>query len=229
MIDFDRIEESTKALRDQFAKASPFPFLVLDGLFDPDELASAVEAWPHESPDWKGYQREKRGLMTREAIPSGLLAVIDELNSERFVRWLASISRVKRLQADDSMAGGGLHEVGPGGALGMHIDFNRLDHLYRRVNCLLYLNRDWPAEWGGALELRDCPKDPGITKTIAPTFNRLVIFEASEHSWHGHPLPLQCPNKASRKSIAAYYYSDTPHPSYKEKHSTIYKGRKVKG
>ena len=43
---------------------------------------------------------------------------------------------------------------------------------------------------------------------ISPIFNRLVIFETTDSSFHGLPDPVQCPNTMSRKSLALYYYSN---------------------
>ena len=42
---------------------------------------------------------------------------------------------------------------------------------------------------------------------IAPLFNRVVVFNTDEDSYHGLPDPLMCPDGESRKSIALYYYS----------------------
>jgi hypothetical protein len=42
---------------------------------------------------------------------------------------------------------------------------------------------------------------------IEPVFNRMVVFSTTEHSYHGHPEPLACPEDRSRRSMALYYYS----------------------
>jgi hypothetical protein len=49
---------------------------------------------------------------------------------------------------------------------------------------------------------------------IQPVFNRMVIFSNSETSWHGHPRAVACPPGMTRKSLATWYFSATPHPSY---------------
>ena len=94
----------------------------------------------------------------------------------------------------------------------MHVDFNLHPlGVYRRANLLLYLNRDW--KWGGSLHIGE--------KRISPEFNRAVLFETSEDSWHGHPEPLDCPENETRKSIAIYYY--TAKGEDVAPHSTIYR------
>ena len=63
-------------------------------------------------------------------------------------------------------------------------------------------------------------------KSIAPIFNRCVIFNTGADSYHGNPEPLNTPDNITRKSIALYYYTsskrvyeDTP------AHSTMYFAR----
>ncbi len=56
----------------------------------------------------------------------------------------------------------------------------------RRVNVLVYLNKDWKAEWGGALELWD-KQMKACEESVVPVFNRCVIFNTDADSYHGHP------------------------------------------
>jgi len=56
----------------------------------------------------------------------------------------------------------------------------------------------------------------------SPSFNRCVIFETNEISYHGHPKPLRTPDDVNRKSIATYYYTKTrPQHEIAEPHNTI--------
>ena len=116
--------------------------------------------------------------------------------------------------------------TGPGGRLDVHVDFNYLKEraLHRRLNLLLYLNPNWPEEWGGQFQLWD--KDvKNCEATFAPIFNRCVIFETSEISYHG-VVPVSIRAKAPRKSFAAYYYTqEAPAHWTGEEHSTIFVAR----
>ena len=94
----------------------------------------------------------------------------------------------------------------------MHTDFNTYDNpthgkLDRRINLLLYMNKDWKSEYKGDL-LMYHPDDISQVKSIEPIFNRCVIFNTTNKSIHGHPFPL-CVDKEDlyRKSIAIYYYT----------------------
>jgi len=106
------------------------------------------------------------------------------------------------------MFGGGTHENVDGQELDTHVDFNYLNssNLHRRLNLLLYLNKDWDVRWGGVVELHSDPRNPSEDKitTIPPIFNRCLIFETSEYSWHAFNkicLPEDQKHR-SRKSLS---------------------------
>jgi Rps23 Pro-64 3,4-dihydroxylase Tpa1-like proline 4-hydroxylase len=88
--------------------------------------------------------------------------------------------------------------------------------LDRRINALLYLNRDWRSEWGGQLELHsndalDAPSHR--EETIEPIFNRLVIFN-TPNALHGHRRAIQCPPGRARLCLSWYYYTSPPVPGW---------------
>ena len=104
-----------------------------------------------------------------------------------------------------------MHQILSGGILDIHTDFNfykRL-HIYRRLNLLIYLNEDWQPAHGGELELWNGKPGTGAAcvKSIAPIFNRAVIFHTDKTSFHGHPREWSAPPPATRRSIALYYYT----------------------
>lgn len=92
----------------------------------------------------------------------------------------------------------------------MHADFNyhKKLNLERRINILIYLNKDWKAEYGGQLELWDNDMKNCIVSTV-PEFNRCVIFNTTSESMHGNPQPVNHPESMPRRSIALYYYTAT--------------------
>ena len=114
--------------------------------------------------------------------------------------------------------------------LKVHADFNknRFLGLDRRLNLLIYLNKDWEESYGGHFELwnKDMTK---CEKKILPLFNRMAMFSTTTYSYHGHPSPLTCPPGRSRKSIALYYYTNgRPVNEIEEgleNHRTIFKYR----
>lgn len=44
-------------------------------------------------------------------------------------------------------------------------------------------------------------------KSVAPVWNRCVIFNTDADSYHGHPDPLTTPDGVLRRSVALYYYT----------------------
>jgi Rps23 Pro-64 3,4-dihydroxylase Tpa1-like proline 4-hydroxylase len=152
--------------------------------------------------------------------------VLKFLNSPLFVMFLETFTGISDLIVDNDFHGGGIHMIPRDGKLGVHIDFSRAifdNKKYRRLNVLLYLNKEWLDEYNGHLELWDNkPSDGGVPiKKILPIFNRLVIFGTKKGSWHGHPTPLTCPENRYRISLATYYYSNEPGDDI-EDHSTIF-------
>ena len=137
--------------------------------------------------------------------------LLAELNSAPVIAFLERLTGIEGLVPDPHFVGGGLHQIERGGHLKVHADFNRhpRTQLERRINLLLYLNRDWKDEYGGALELWN--RDMSACEArILPLFNRCVVFSTTETSYHGHPEPLNCPEGWTRKSIALYYYAREP-------------------
>ncbi|EJK65315.1 hypothetical protein THAOC_13837 [Thalassiosira oceanica] len=97
----------------------------------------------------------------------------------------------------------------PGGFLNVHADFNKYEayNLDRRVNTFVYMNEDWPDEYGGHLELWS--KDmKSCHQKILPTFGRFVVFSSTDFSYHGHPQALAAPSDRQRRSLALYYYTN---------------------
>lgn len=162
---------------------------------------------------WQGEKKfygsiKKRYCGNLSQLPENSKNFIQMLNGPEFLKFLEDITSIKHLIPDPYLEGGGFHSIGVGGFLKIHADFNwhaKLK-LHRRINVLFYLNSEWKSEWGGDLELWDSNMKCCI-KRIEPIINRMVIFNTTDNSFHGHPDPLKCPENIERKSIALYYYT----------------------
>jgi hypothetical protein len=70
-----------------------------------------------------------------------------------------------------------------------------------------------------------------LIKKISPIFNRLMIFDTNDYSFHGLPDPLNFPENESRKSIILYYYTKDSRPSsqiaVEQPHSALWKKRGI--
>jgi len=225
------LQEIARQKREDYARAEPFPHAVFDDFFPEPTLLEILREFPTpEAISWQRFNNpsEKKLASTRETqLGDFTRHFIWELNSSVFISFLETLSGIKGLVPDPHLGGGGLHQIERGGLLKIHADFNRHVGLSldRRVNLLLYLNRDWKEEYGGHLELWDRGMTRCVQK-ILPIFNRLVVFSSSDFSFHGHPDPLTCPKGWSRKSIAMYYYTNgRPEEEKSPRHTTVFHGR----
>jgi hypothetical protein len=195
-----------------YAAALPFPHAVVDGAWDPELLRRCKQQLAGFT-DWAGEKnfygsQRKRFCGDIDRLPPAVVQVIQESGSPRFLSWLEALTGEKCLLPDPYLEGGGAHQIGTGGFLKVHADFNwnkRLQ-LYRRLNILIYLNEDWDEAWGGELELWATDMSRRET-AVPPRLGKMVVFTTDDRSFHGHPEPLRCPENVTRDSIALYYYS----------------------
>ena len=225
------------AHKESYCRQKPFPHAVIDGFLPPDTADALLARFPPpHSPfwfDWKSGDTEnqprKQGLRHIKRLEGAdpfLFNVLFAFNSYPFIHFLETLTGINGLIPDPHYHGGGFHQILPGGKLKIHSDFNYLEKLglYRKVNVFVYLNRDWKLEYGGFLEFwnRDMTSQ---VRSVSPDFNRLVAFNTDDHSYHGHPEPLTCPKRMTRKSITFYYYTRDGYETQLEPHSTLWQNR----
>ena len=225
----------SKQLSTQYHKAKPFPHIVIDKFLPETILDSVLDEfnknknWWYDKVKWtEPYQVNKfywpYDIETANNMPNDLptiSALVNYLNSPIMLKYLEELTGIDNLIGDELLMGGGLHKITSGGKLAIHKDYNvhPVKKMYRRLNLLIYLNKDWKREWEGNLELWD--KDhTKLEVSVEPLFNRAVIFTISEDSLHGHPVPLNTPENVSRNSIALYYFTEV-NPSDNE-HSVVF-------
>jgi len=209
--DADECRRFGRSLANEYQTASPFPHIVIDDFLPAELLKEVLADFP--STEGKAFfdrdqERFKFQLSPNESSSATVRNLFAELNGQAFLAFLEEMTGIPGLISDPHFVGGGLHETKTGGHLGIHADFNIHEQLKleRKLNLLIYLNEDWPEEFGGALELWDRSMR-ACEKKVAPLFGRAVIFNTALDSFHGHPDPLACPPDRSRRSIATYYYA----------------------
>jgi 2-oxoglutarate-Fe(II)-dependent oxygenase superfamily protein len=224
-----KLNADPATLRSAFSSATPFPHVVIDRLFPEEALNRVLATFPlPQDPEWERFDNprehklgNRRGLLQAdEALCTFLMA----LNSAPMLDFLERLTGIPNLIPDPDFGGGGLHQIVRGGFLKIHADFNWHPKLQadRRLNMLLYLNKDWKEEYGGHLELWD-RELRRAEKAILPLFNRTVIFATTDYSFHGHPQPLDCPEGLSRKSVSIYYYTHgRPEAERSSPHDTLF-------
>src|SRR5688572_8776876 len=226
-LDYGRMKKLVMQHAEAYRSADPFPHVVLDDLFDPDLLRQVLAEFDAmDRGAWHSTDRnEERKWATEDIQHFGptTRSFINQLNGGLFLNFLERLTGIAGLISDPHLRGGGLHEIRREGRLGVHADFNLYPRLnvWRRLNLLLYLNENWDLAWGGELEFWDRTGRQRVT-SIAPIFNRVVIFDTSNYSYHGHPQPLMCPPDRSRKSIALYYYTVQKPEGELDPHTTLF-------
>lgn len=145
-------------------------------------------------------------------FPPTTYKFIEYLNSPFFIEAIQRITGIGGLNADPGLHGAGWHMHGNGGKLNVHLDYSihpKLD-LERRLNLIYYLSADWDPAWGGNLQLwaGDEKRAQTHVKTVDCLFNRAILFDTTQNSWHGFPDAIQCPDGMYRKSIAMYYLTE---------------------
>ena len=208
------VECDRQAQHEMFRSAEPFNHIVLDEFFRPD-LADALAAdFESASPGWHEYHNPievKKTCNNWNEFPPDTYRVFSYLVSEPFVEMLRELTGEPALVADMGLHGGGWHRHGAGGKLNTHLDYSihPKTGLQRKLNLIVYIGRDWDPAWGGGLGLWSQEEETGkpgeIEKVVDCLFNRAVLFDTTQNSWHGLPEPIRCPEGRYRASMAVYY------------------------
>lgn len=222
--------EDVESLKSQLATSPGFPHFCIDN-FLKEDFANSVEAsFPDFDTalslgkDFNSHHEQRKVQITDvELFPEPVEMLNRIFADESLVHSLSYATGIDGLLYDKDLVGGGMHMTNGGGRLDLHVDFNYIKEskLYRRLNVLLYLNKNWLEEYGGYLDLWDSKVENRIAY-VAPKFNRLCGFVTSEISFHG-VTPINCPPGRARKSFATYYYTREAPPDFShDLHSTIF-------
>lgn len=217
----------------------PYRHIVIDDFLDRRLADLCLQKFPPlDAPGWEHANDadiEVKYRTTWESefdIPEGLVDAVRVLNSSLFLKAMARRIGIQKIVPDPYFSGGGLNVTMRGGLLDVHVDGNYHDAtgLSRRLNAILYLNPDWQPEWGGEFGIYDS-KGEHCIKKVPPTFNRLVIFDSHDFSFHGLPDPVNFPEGVPRRSIILYYYTKEARPSehvaVTDPHSALWKKREL--
>lgn len=198
---------------EEFARAEPYPHIVIEDFLSLEAAEGVLPEFDINAEGWNHYHHfneRKLALTDINRMGPNTRKVFEAIQSQAFIDAMSKLTGVDGLINDPELDGAGMHQIKRGGFLNVHTDY--LTHTSKRqwsrqLNLLIYFNKDWDEAWGGQLELWDSEMK-GCVRSIAPAFNRAVIFRTIEGSFHGHPDPLTCPAERSRKSIAFYLFRD---------------------
>jgi hypothetical protein len=229
LVEADEVRGKGSELAQAYASGSPFPHIVIDDFLPPQILDACLAAFPGSGGGQAvAYERDQERFKYQfnpDYLTPWTRSLFYSFNSQPFIRVLENITSIRGLIPDPFFLGAGFHEITEGGHLSVHADFNHHKpmNLERRINLLIYMNKDWDDAYGGQLELWD-EKMTRKVKSVTPEFNRCVIFNTTSTSYHGNPEKVHHPNGISRKSIALYYYTST-WDTAKREHTTQFRVR----
>lgn len=229
----EQVLQRSRAIRDEFQGAKPFKHACIEDFFKPEITEELLAEFPSFDPKNALNEFGKVGGKAVKTDIRNIGPAYDRLfayiSSPAFLGAMSEMLGIPDLICDPTMYGGGTHENLPGQGLDPHVDFNydQGRKLHRRVNLLLYLNKEWDVSWGGAIQLHSDPRnwERNQIKTFNCIFNRCVVFETNEYSWHGFRRIKLPADKAglTRKCISIYLYTrERPKEEIAPLHGTFY-------
>lgn len=207
-------------IRAEFLSAEPFHHAVIDNFFSTEIADQLCAEFPaYDSDQWIYYHNaleDKKALNHWDRFPLTTYRAFEYLNSPAFVQLLTASTGIHDLKGDIGLHGGGWHAHSKGGKNNIHLDYDIHPKLglQRKLNIIIYMTPNWNPEWGGGLEIWSHDEQTGrpkeMVKLVENRFNRAIIFDTTQNSWHGLPRELSCPPGVVRRSLAVYYLTTPP-------------------
>jgi len=202
------------------ATSKPFRYAYIDNFLKENECDSFANSYPpEENKTWyifrdeihgekNVFERGMLGISNVESLPKQALAIINELNSNTFIEILREMTSLDNLVKDSHNEIGqwaGIRAMKSGAYQSIHSDARKHPHLglEKRITLVGYLNKEWTPEHKGNTEIWNNDMTECID-TVQPLYNRVLIFENTEKSYHGVPEV-----KAYRKTYLTSYLLDS--------------------
>lgn len=204
---------------ERYQNTKPFPYYVLDDALDETvalKIQQEILALPPEKFDrYNNPFEQKHTLRDKNDLPPCLNELFCFLESQTFVDRLSEFAGYPLL-VDSTRNFHGVHLYENGDSLDIHVDAGihpTLKHK-KQITIGLYLSHNWKESYGCELEIwqgtnagKEHAEIYKCVEKIAPIFNRMIFFTNTDNSWHGNPVPAQCPSDANRIFITMSYLS----------------------
>ena len=219
IVNTEHVTRRVGELREQFCNRHPFNHVVIENFFEANVAEGLAKEIDVAIPSWHEYDNAieiKHTCNNWNEFPALTYQVFSFLVSAAFVSVLRQITGCANLVADVGLHGGGWHRHRRGGKLNAHLDYSihPKTGMQRKLNLIAYLSRDWDPTWGGGLGLwahdAEGQRRGDMVKVVHCLFNRAVLFDTTQNSWHGLPDPIACPEDKYRSSLAVYYMTPAP-------------------
>jgi Rps23 Pro-64 3,4-dihydroxylase Tpa1-like proline 4-hydroxylase len=186
----------------------PFEHVVIPDFFDKEYSEKVYDSFPKVDSTWFHYNNpiEKKYTFSKFSELTFFKELFDYLQSDYVLNILRNATGIENLEADPYLHGAGIHAYPRGGKLDCHLDYSihPISGKERRLNLIIYLNKNWEDEYGGHLKLWDSTRS-NETCISTSVFNTAILFRTSDESYHGVPELIKCPEGQYRKSINVYY------------------------
>ena len=205
---------NVEELQYKFLNTEPFEHIIIPNFLNEEYANILHDCFPEDidKDHWHKYYNPievKYTLDKLEKLPTSLKEIFYLLSTKEITNKLSILSNIENLEYDPYLHGAGIHVHPRNGRLHMHLDYEKHPHFekQRRLNVILYLNKNWDPSWNGDTQLWDKQMENCIVKSEVE-FNTAIIFKTNEISWHGLPEKIMCPEGMLRKTVAYYYISD---------------------
>ncbi len=207
---------NTKLIKKKFLKAKPFNYVIIDSFWSKKNanlIHKEINKFTLNNTNAHYDNAIEKKLVCNhyDKFDLNLYNAFCFLNSSYFLQIIKNITGIKEVVPDVGLHGGGLHIHPSGGKLNVHKDYSIHPKLKmeRRLNLIIYMTKNWKSKWGGELQLWSHDKKKNqplkLEQNILNKFNRAILFDTTQNSWHGLPNKIKMPKGIMRNSIAIYY------------------------
>ena len=198
-------------LKNNFDKAQPCNYIVLPDFLTEELATTLYENFPKIDSlnvKRKSLNENKSEDYHFERFHPAFSELRKVVSSKEMYQFMETVTGIKGLKTTDDSLGSGVHQGNNGSYVDVHIDvnYNPAKKLWRRINLLIYLNKNWKPEYGGDLEIWD-KEMKQCEATVPCDFNRAIIFLTDENSPHGY-RKIDVPEGETRKSFYTYYFTE---------------------
>jgi Rps23 Pro-64 3,4-dihydroxylase Tpa1-like proline 4-hydroxylase len=204
-------------------------YFYIDNLLPPQLADEIANRFPLESNfSFKKNIRERKYVSAQMNHHNELIEeVLFAFQEDNVVNIVAEICGLKSVKTDDNLYAGGISLMKYQNYLRPHLDnsHDKNRNEWRVLNLLYYVTPNWQSEDGGSLELWNRGLD-NLPKIIPSYFNRLVVMQTDETSWHS--VSEITSKDKSRKCISNYYFSNIKPEKSTDFHITTFRNPKDK-
>lgn len=199
-------------LAHKFHTSKPYSHIIIDNFLNEEYIDNISLEFPTKYDDWYKYYNPlevKYAYDDINKLDKNIKMFFYILSSKQITDTFSRITNIN-LEYDPYLHGAGLHAHPKYGRLNIHLDYEKHPYLInkqRRLNIILFLNKKWHKSWNGDNQLWNNDVTQCQVRTY-PNYNRAIIFQTNEKSWHGLPDKINCPKNIFRKSLAFYYISN---------------------